>query len=51
MCAVLALLIYRLRQHEFVITRGDDCRGLYGSALSGCFLKFRGNSRIKTIFG
>lgn len=50
MCAVLALQIYRLRQHEFVITRGDDSRGLYGSALSGCFLKFSGNSRIKTIF-
>lgn len=51
MCAVLALQIYRLRQHEFVITWGDDCRGLYGSALSVSVLKFRGNSRIKTIFG
>lgn len=50
MCAVLALQIYRLRQHEFVITRGDDSRGLYGSAQSGSFLKFRDNSRIKTIF-
>ena len=51
MCAVLALQIYRLWQHEFVITWGNYCRGLYGSALSGSFLKFRGNSRIKTIFG